>query len=140
MLGETYFEAATKRFAARTPAQHSDLFLYGADFPEIFRELPGLLEQLPYLVDVARYEWAYAEVLRTTPVADQTFVRVFDSLYPIDRIHAFCLPRGDDSDDSLDLDAAMTGEPLYFVLYRAGADVIAQAIDRDLFQKLSDQL
>lgn len=135
LLGETYFEAAAGRYAAGHPARSKDLNQYGQEFAEFLRELPGLVEQSPYIFDVARYEWMRSEVMHTPPVDGQTAVRVLKSAYPLDRIYTMCFDE-DAAGINLDEDRG-DDETFRFLLYRAGAEVLTRPIDRELFDTIS---
>ena len=121
VVGEDFFEQTARAFALEHPPVGPCLFEYGADLPGYLDRLPALRE-LPYLGDLARFEWQLnavhhapdhgvfdpaklgglspdaTAVLRFIPAPS---VRLFASRYPILKIRQ--LARGEISDDvSLD--------------------------------------
>jgi hypothetical protein len=56
LLGEDCFRACVHRFIELAPPRSPVLMEYGADFPGFLHSLPEL-SGLPYLRDVAAYEW-----------------------------------------------------------------------------------
>lgn len=57
LLGPDFFEQAARRFVIAQPPQRPCLFEYGAGFADYLRDLPHLSTR-PYIVDVARFEFA----------------------------------------------------------------------------------
>ncbi len=57
LLGKDFFEQAARRFVLAQPPQRPCLFEYGAGFADYLRDLPHLATR-PYIVDVARFEFA----------------------------------------------------------------------------------
>lgn len=57
LLGTEFFEQAARRFVLGQPPQRPCLFEYGAGFADYLRDLPQLAA-LPYVVDMARFEFA----------------------------------------------------------------------------------
>jgi hypothetical protein len=57
LVGDGFFEQAAHRFALAHPPQRPCLFEYGAAFPDYLQALPELAA-LPYVADVARFEFA----------------------------------------------------------------------------------
>lgn len=57
LLGAEFFEQAARRFVLAQPPQGPCLFAYGAGFADYLRDLPHLATR-PYIVDVARFEFA----------------------------------------------------------------------------------
>lgn len=60
VVGADYFRAAAITFIRRFPPQRPQLSAYGADFPGFIGGFPGA-EGLPYLHDLARFEWLQVE-------------------------------------------------------------------------------
>lgn len=58
LVGETFFGALAYRYIARHPSGSPDLNDYGEQLAELIRNSPAA-EDLPYLADVARLEWAW---------------------------------------------------------------------------------
>ena len=57
LVGADFFEQAARRFVLAHPPQRPCLFEYGAGFADYLRDLPELSTR-PYIVDVARFEFA----------------------------------------------------------------------------------
>jgi hypothetical protein len=57
LLGAEFFEQAARRFVLAHPPSRPCLFEYGAGFADYLRDLPHLATR-PYIVDVARFEFA----------------------------------------------------------------------------------
>ncbi len=60
IVGEEFFAGFARRFIAVHPPQRPQLSAYGAAFPD-FIASADLNQQLPYVADVARLEWARNE-------------------------------------------------------------------------------
>ena len=60
IVGEEFFAGFARRFVAAHPPQRPQLSTYGAGFPD-FIAAADVNQQLPYLADVARLEWARNE-------------------------------------------------------------------------------
>jgi hypothetical protein len=56
LMGEKLFQAATRLFVVERPPSSPVLLEYGEDFPAFLAELE-LIDDMPYLVDVARLDW-----------------------------------------------------------------------------------
>lgn len=57
IVGEEFFDALAREYARRFPSTSGDLNEYGARLPNFVADF-GLTQDLPYLPDVARMEWA----------------------------------------------------------------------------------
>ena len=57
LVGDDFFAGLAFEFAARTPSASGDLNEYGATFAEFLAGFAPVVEQVPYLPDVARLEW-----------------------------------------------------------------------------------
>lgn len=62
MVDERFFRYAANEFIRENPPIEPRLVRYGADFPAFLRAFKGL-EELPYVAETARLEWAIAEAL-----------------------------------------------------------------------------
>ncbi len=134
LVGPDFFGAAARRYAAANPSRSVDLNQYGADFPEFLRQLPGLIAETPYIVDVARFEWMFAEIRRSSPGTTRSAVRLMESHYPVDRIIAACF---DEDAPELELpEPNDESESFRFLLYRNGTEVRCRVVDRQLFERL----
>jgi hypothetical protein len=61
LVGEGFFRFAAHGYVRRVPSRSGNIHEFGRSFPEFLGELPQA-RGLPYLLDVARLEWAYHEV------------------------------------------------------------------------------
>lgn len=71
LVGEDFFEGASRLFGAEAPPRSAWLDAYGSDFPAFLGQLPQAAS-VPYLADVARLEWQVNHVLHApaTPPLD----------------------------------------------------------------------
>ncbi len=116
IVGDAFFSALARRFAAGHPPRLPQLSAYGADFPDLLAE-EAALHRLPYLADVARLEWARGEsyfaaeapaltpgvLIETSPEALDALklrlhpaTRLVRSPYPIHRIWQVNQPEVED--------------------------------------------
>ncbi|MCA9521935.1 MAG: DUF692 family protein [Myxococcales bacterium] len=58
LLGDEYFGAATRRYAASVPSRSANIHDYGDAFASFLETLGGF-DRAPYVGDVARLEWAW---------------------------------------------------------------------------------
>ena len=109
VVGAAYFKGLVNTFMQHKPPESGDLHVYGEHFPAWF-STQSELDELPYLADLARYEWGlhrafYAnisgaltselhdpEILQTQPVRLNPSVMLIQSNYPIFEIHRQSLP------------------------------------------------
>ena len=61
VCGDEYFFQLAKHYIVTHPSQTYNLSCYGQDFPD-FLEQTSLFPDLPFLRDLARYEWAFKEL------------------------------------------------------------------------------
>jgi hypothetical protein len=57
LVGDAFFEGLAYEYAARTPSRSGDLNEYGDGFAAFLAAFVPVIEQVPYLPDVARLEW-----------------------------------------------------------------------------------
>src|SRR5258708_11109261 len=62
LVGEEFFEGASRVFGAEAPPRSAWLDAYGSDFPAFLGRLPQAAS-VPYLADVGRLEWQVNQVL-----------------------------------------------------------------------------
>ena len=62
MVDERFFRYAASEFIRANPPSEPRLVRYGADFPAFLRTFDGM-EELPFVSETARLEWAIAEAL-----------------------------------------------------------------------------
>ncbi|MDB5785954.1 DNA-binding domain-containing protein [Caballeronia mineralivorans] len=75
LVGEEFFEGASRLFAAQTPPRSAWLDAYGSDFPAFFGRLPHAAS-VPYLADVGRLEWQVNQVLHAAPTLPLDLARL----------------------------------------------------------------
>ncbi len=119
LVGDEFFNAAARVFARESPSASGDLHDYGEEFCGFLAAFPPA-QNLPYLADVARLEWAVHRVFHAADTAPLDLsrlaeigedrlsalrfnlspaARVINSLYPIARIWQVSQPGylGDDT-------------------------------------------
>lgn len=122
LVGEEFFEAAARHFVIHNPPQGGCLNHYGEGFSDFLTAFEPA-QALPYLPDVARFEWAkqeayYAaddfpltadelssiapEELGDTTLKLRDNIRLITSRYPLLAIDRFC--KQNNQDGTLDLD------------------------------------
>lgn len=113
LVGERFFDAMAQRYVRQQASVSPDLGDYGAGLPEFIAGF-GPAASVPYLPDVARFEWAWRRVLHgpdggrldlealaAVPPASQNDLifelpaasALLDSDYPVHRIWAAHQPR-----------------------------------------------
>ena len=80
LVGTEFFDQAARDFAYKHPPKAALLTLYGAAFPEFLADY-GRAASLPYLPDVARFEWA-VELAARAPDWDEAAPRAELDLGP----------------------------------------------------------
>ncbi|HKT95638.1 MAG TPA: DNA-binding domain-containing protein [Paraburkholderia sp.] len=68
LVGEDFFEGATRLFCSAAPPQSAWLDEYGAAFPAFLAQMPQIAS-IPYVADVAQLEWQVNGVLHAPDVA-----------------------------------------------------------------------
>ena len=77
IVGEGFFQHAADQFIRETPSTSGDLNQFGREWPAFLATYPHA-EELPYLADVARLEWAWHECYHSSDAA----------MFEIDRLAA----------------------------------------------------
>jgi hypothetical protein len=102
LLGEDYFRLAAKSYIEAYPSRSSNLHDYGEYFSDFLSEyLP--LKNLPYLAEVAEFEWAChllyfaadcpaLNLESLAQVSDQDYHQLHFSLHPASRLMKFHYP------------------------------------------------
>lgn len=114
LTGKDFMEAATRAYVIRNFPEQGNLNLYGATFPDFLAQYEPA-QNIPYLPDVARMEWAWEESYYApddTPLAPEALqnletdrlpliklsfrasVRFVESSYPLDEIYDICNAAG----------------------------------------------
>lgn len=64
LVGEAFFEQLAREYVQRYPSRTGNLHDFGDEFASFLHDFPGL-EELSYLPDVARLEWAHHQVFHS---------------------------------------------------------------------------
>ena len=64
LVGEAFFQQVAREYVQRYPSRTGNLHDFGDELARFLAAYPGL-EDLPYLPDVARLEWAHHQVFHT---------------------------------------------------------------------------
>ncbi|MGY6258169.1 HvfC/BufC family peptide modification chaperone [Paraburkholderia caledonica] len=126
LVGEEFFEGASRLFAAQFPPRSAWLDEYGSDFPAFLAQLSHAAS-VPYLADVARLEWQVNLVLHApetpplelarlaalsepqlarTRLVRRTDVRLVRCEFPVDAIWRTVLDGDDRAMAAIDLSDA----------------------------------
>ncbi len=153
VVGADFFKQMSQVFIQKSPPSVGNIHLYGQDFSELCHSFDGL-EDLPYLFDLTRYEWAlhdsYFSVvsnaldhslipqdqLLTSAISFNASVSLVCSDYPIYEIQRQSLP-GYDEPVSIDLNQSQDN----LLIYKLGHDVQCRRLDREevvFIQKLEE--
>jgi hypothetical protein len=69
LVGEAFFDRMAVEFARARPPGAPQLDEYGAEFPDFIAAFPGT-EALPYLQELAQFDWQFAALARCRVAAD----------------------------------------------------------------------
>jgi len=69
LVGEAFFDRMAVEFARARPPRAPQLDEYGAGFPDFIAAFPGT-EALPYLKELAQFEWQFAALARCRVAAE----------------------------------------------------------------------
>lgn len=153
LVGEEFFKQVAYAYIRENPPTSGDVNLYGEQLPSF---LDGLkqAENLPYLGDVSRYEWAvnkayYAEndtalspeKLQQIETKDyenicltlRSSVSLLHSKYTVDEIKDFALITGKNADETFDI--TKQGTPL--LIYRPDLQVRTEYLEESAFTMLT---
>jgi len=138
LVGDGFFRSMVKMFIPEHMPAEADLNRYGAGFPSFIRQYPPA-QPLPYLADVAHFEWLWNEAFLAaddTALAPQeiamispqqypsmrfrlrTSARLMHAAYPVDNLWHFCEANGEG--DAPDIN---TGD-VFLLLMRPQLEVI----------------
>ncbi len=67
LVGEAFFQQIAREYVQRYPSRTGNLHDFGDEFASFLQVFPNL-ENVPYLPDVARLEWAYHRVFHSADV------------------------------------------------------------------------
>jgi hypothetical protein len=146
LVGEAFFDRMAVDFARASPPAAPQLSAWGAHFAQFIGAFPGT-GALPYLGDLARFDWQIDELGRVVPQAPEAMAergighvammlagglqlrfiarpRLFEAQYPVDALRDAAL-----ADDAAAL-AAADGvvRPRHYALWRAVAGVKVSAL------------
>ena len=153
LVGTDFFDRAAEAFVAAHPPESGDLNEYGEGFADFLAGLPPAVS-VPYLADVARFEWALnvAANVADAPVLDANELASLDSeqhaslrfaphpsvsllalAYPADHIADAVLSADDEAMAQVDLSSG----PVLLVIHRGAQGVEAQRLAPDAHRFLS---
>lgn len=91
LTGDNFFNAMGKEYMRNTPSRSADLANYGEDYPDFIAGFKQA-ENLPYLPDVARLEWAWHRAFHAADESGLDLVAL-DEVSETDKPHiVFHLP------------------------------------------------
>lgn len=61
LVGEECFNQLARQHVLTHPLTHGDVTYYGEGFVESINQFPAVIDAVPYLTDVARFEWSIDE-------------------------------------------------------------------------------
>ena len=143
VVGADFFKQMAQLFIQNSPPSEGNIHNYGDAFEALCSSLSGL-ENLPYLADLIRYEWAlhksYFSVvsdaldpaslpqdeLLTSTVSFNDSVFIIESQYPIYEIHRQSLP---DFDGEVSIDLAQSQDIL--LVYKLGHVVSCLQLEQE---------
>ena len=139
LVGEAFFDRMAVEFARARPPGAPQLDEYGAEFPDFIAAFPGT-ETLPYLADLARFDWQFGALARCRAAAESAApslqldnglllqfaapLRLHASRYPVDALRAAIL--ADDAGALGAIDLA-PGE-YHYALWRSEQGVHVRAL------------
>lgn len=138
LVGESFFDRMAVGYARAAPPRVPQLDEYGGGFAAWVATFPGT-ETLPYIGELARFEWAVGELGRQCVIAGggpeialeggarlrfAAPLRVFESPYPVDALRVAIL--ADDAAAVAALDLAP--RPHHYALWRADEGVSVRAL------------
>lgn len=152
LVGEEFFDAVAKLYIRQNPPQQGCANLYGESFAEFLHSLEQT-QELPYLYDVAQYDWAFnfgyhaaddmglrqedLQGISPEQYADlvlnpRASLSLIHSSYPLISIREFC-GKEDEDDETLDLDAG----GVYLMVYRPELRIVVVELEDDEFAMLT---
>jgi hypothetical protein len=153
LVGREFFDMAAARFIRAHPCRSGYLNEYGAELADFLAALEPA-SGLPYLADVARFEWALglaanaldapaldAAALGAVKVADHASlrfephpsVRLLSLAYPADEIADAVLS----GDEAAMAEVEWAGRPARLVVHRGPDGVEAKRLEREAYEFLS---
>ena len=138
LVGESFFDRMAVNYARATPPRVPQLDEYGAGFAAWIGGFPGT-EGLPYIGELARFEWGLSELGRRCVAPDagpvvmleggarlqfSSPMRTFESPYPVDELRMAILADEAATVASLDLEP----RPHHYALWRVTEGVSVRAL------------
>lgn len=139
LVGEAFFDRMAVEYARAAPPSAPQLDEYGSDFPAFIADFPGT-ESLPFLADLARFEWQLDELGRLQAHDDfdraslqleggvrlqlSDSLRLHTAHYAVDQLRTAIL---EENIKALSLGSLQPGEHVY-ALWRSPAGVKVQAL------------
>ena len=133
LVGEAFFDRMAVDYARATPPRAPQLDVYGSGFAVFIAGFPGT-EKLPYLSELARFEWQLAELGRLCVVADggprlaleggaqlhfAAPLRTHSASYPVEQLRAAIVAEEIAALNAMDLESREHA----YALWRAGEGV-----------------
>ncbi len=78
ILGEDFFKKITPRYIQTNSLVSPNIIDYGSSFPDYLHSLKELVEEIPFLPELARLEWKIKELFLETPQTE--YVRELNQL------------------------------------------------------------
>lgn len=93
LVGEDFFKALCKAYLQAHPPQNPIVILLGENFPGFITSFPHT-QQIPYLADVAKLDWA-RQVCHHAPSQASVEPSIFSRLSPTELMEKIITPRAD---------------------------------------------
>jgi hypothetical protein len=153
VVGREFFDRAAEHFAVAHPPSSGYLNEYGGGFADFLGAF-GPASSLPYLADVARFEWALSIAANAAdaPLLDPRALAAVDAKYhatlrfephPSVRLLALAYPADQIADAVLSGDEAamaqvgLSSGPVWLVVHRGSGGVEAQRLEPDAYAFVS---
>ncbi len=152
LVGDEFFHHIAMLYACKYPPREGCVNLYGEEFSKFISEIKQT-ENLPYLYDVALYDWCFnaafyavndeaidqktlksisPEELPKIQFIFRSSVHLIESNYPLTSIREFCDPENEQREENLDINKG--GEKL--LVYRPDLEIQVVSLKNDEFHML----
>ena len=154
VLGDEQFEEIVFEFIQESPSKEYDLNLYGLEFPIFLQSKKELLEEMPFLNDLANFEIAFWKIFHSPnpPVCNRTEYsneRILNSFFRADASMALVkfdfniFPLFKFKDKTLEdffeqYEPEIINNPAYYLLYKENGKVNCQTLSQAQFQFFSE--
>lgn len=133
LASEAFFNYLCREFIKSSPPTNGDMNLYGAQLPD-FMKSSGLVDQYPFLVDLARLEWyrqeSYMADEDRSASAVHPTLRTISSVWPV--LSLWKAGKQLIAPESIDMDS---GE--YVLVFRQENGIEMWRVDHDTFSLVS---